>query len=93
MESSHTKLLVNTYIGSSSLGATSRQRKALFSDKTDFNRSAYKHRRPLAGSGSQQTWQLFSLAIHIEQFDNFVNASAVECEHERTPPFMLSLTL
>jgi len=38
MQSSHNKLLAYTHIGSS-LGATSRQRKSLFSDKTDFDRS------------------------------------------------------
>lgn len=65
----------------------------MFSDKADFDRSSYKHRSSLAGSGSQQTWQLFSPAIHLGKFDNFVNASAVGCEYARPLPFMLSLTL
>lgn len=62
MQSSHTKLSAYAYMGST-LGVTSRQKKPLFSENADFDRSLYEHRRLLAGSGSQQTWELF-LSCH-----------------------------
>lgn len=56
-------------------------------------RSSGKHRRPLTGSGSQQTSQLFSLAIHLAGLESFISASAVGWKCGRTALFMLSLIL
>lgn len=65
----------------------------MFSEKADFDRSLYEHRRPLAGSGSGKLGNSFSAAINHAKFDNFINASSVGHEYEGTPPFTLTLTL
>lgn len=47
----------------------------------------------LQGQALSKLGNSFCPAINLTKFDNFINTSEIGCEYERTPPFMLSLTL